>query len=769
MPKLEEGKTATGYIPHENDLIGEDGQPGTPGGKGADAPYYKYKYQWSGSRTAYPTPFDPTALNAGSDNWKDIQPTKPGTLYYLWSTVAKVSADGSTLIENWSPPVRTTPVESSLKIEVRGARHDGSTSIPENYVKVYGNDITGSRSRGLNLTVLNAGDLTVAFQGAYDTYSDTKSSQTATLSLYNKLVQYANASYIIVLSSYDAIGLFSKLYTYLQKFGCSYRTPEVIAQRYAFAFIGRWGLKPGQGYTKTSFSDYTVDVAASVVDGELVANGSDGQPGENLVDNSEIAESYSVTDSSSTPQYFTTGKAFSEVPGGRTISGQARVTLSGCTFKSAGARILIYFQGGSSSSDITKWPAVCEVAGITQNGVYDLKTELTNVADVAYWQKAIWVRLDNFYTGGTITIERVKVEEGGSCSEWTPSQNDRKGASTPFRGVYDSTKTYYGTLRRTDVVKYNEVYYVARADVGAFAGHEPTDTDYWNEYGANFESVATQLLFAEFAYVENLGVRDLQTATEGKRVHISADENAMTIYDEDGQTSAVFSGDQFADSQLFGGADQTVSPSSIDTSYQSGNVLHPDMDYTSTTSNGTFNFPYAGVFNGTVQISSSFTNTLKTDDTKQTREFSVHISVLLDNVQIGYLSPISGGGTGSKTQSFTFSKGIAAGTHTLKSTIRISVPNYSSGSLYVNEEVSFSGCKASADIRMARYFANGQAVGCSSSQYIETLIESNKLLHKIRAGNCGIQLQDGTFKIMIAGVWYTCSRDSSTGALKLTS
>lgn len=745
---------------------------------GADAPYYKYKYQWSGSRTAHPTPFDATALDAGSSNWKDTQPARPGTLYYLWSTIAKVSADGSTLLENWSTPVRTTPVESSLKIEVRGTKHNG-TSVPDAYVKVYGTDITGTIGRGHNLKVLNASDLSVVYENSYDTYSDTLSSQTATTNLYNRLTQYASKDYIIVLFSYDALSMLSKLYGYLQKFGCSYRRPELIASRHAFAFIGRWGYAPGQGYTKTSASEGTVDIAASVIDGELVANGSNGEAGENLVDNSEIAETYNITDSSSTPQYFETGKYLNSIPDGQTISGQARVTLSGCTFPTAGATILLYFQGGSASNNITKWPRICELSGIKANGTYEIKSEFWNVdAGVAYWDRKVRVRLDNFYTGGTIKIERVKAEVG-AASEYNISPNDRKGASTPYQGVYDSSKTYYGTLRRTDVVKYNDIYYVARADVGAFSNKLPTDTDYWNDYGANFESVATQLFFAEFAYVENLGVRDLMTNTTGKRVHISEAENAMTIYDSDGQTSAVFSGDQFDDSELFGGADQPVTPSNTNRSYESGNALHPDMQYTDNETNGTFNFPYAGVFSGQVVLYGKIYSTLVNSGTaKPTRMLYATVYVYLDNAIIGSARVedpagiIGGGDTATKTVTVPISQGIAAGNHTLKTKVVISVKNYTSGTLEVTAKSTFSNCKCSADIRMARYFANGQAVGCSASQYMEALLQkvgtAEKLLWKVRAGNCGIRLYDGTLQIMIAGTWYSCSRDSGTGALKLT-
>jgi hypothetical protein len=101
----------------------------------------------------------------------------------------------------------------------------------------------------------------------------------------------------------------------------------------------------------------------------------------------------------------------------------------------------------------------------------------------------------------------VKVEVG-AATEYSLSVNDRRGASTPYRGVYDSNKTYYGTSRRTDVVKYNDNYYVARADVGTFTNKVPTNTDYWNDYGAQFESVATQLLLAEYANIAGFIFKD---------------------------------------------------------------------------------------------------------------------------------------------------------------------------------------------------------------------------------------------------------------------
>jgi hypothetical protein len=107
------------------------------------------------------------------------------------------------------------------------------------------------------------------------------------------------------------------------------------------------------------------------------------------------------------------------------------------------------------------------------------------------------------------TPVRIKGEVGATGA---PGATGAIGPSTTYRGVYASGSTYYGTTTRVDVVYYSGSYYVARTDApgGSFSGIVPTNTSYWNSYGASFESIATGLLFAEMAYVDNLGVRVLK-------------------------------------------------------------------------------------------------------------------------------------------------------------------------------------------------------------------------------------------------------------------
>lgn len=81
---------------------------------------------------------------------------------------------------------------------------------------------------------------------------------------------------------------------------------------------------------------------------------------------------------------------------------------------------------------------------------------------------------------------------------------DGKDGESPvlvFRGKYDSSKTYYGNSQRIDAVKYDNHFYIARIDAGSFYNILPTNTSKWNDFGAEFETIATNLLLAEGANI----------------------------------------------------------------------------------------------------------------------------------------------------------------------------------------------------------------------------------------------------------------------------
>ena len=85
---------------------------------------------------------------------------------------------------------------------------------------------------------------------------------------------------------------------------------------------------------------------------------------------------------------------------------------------------------------------------------------------------------------------------------------DGKSPAMVYRGVYDSTKTYYGNQYRLDCVKQGDTYYIARIDAGTFTNIAPPNTSKWNVFGAQFESVATQLLLAQYANIGNFVIKD---------------------------------------------------------------------------------------------------------------------------------------------------------------------------------------------------------------------------------------------------------------------
>lgn len=151
-----------------------------------------------------------------------------------------------------------------------------------------------------------------------------------------------------------------------------------------------------------------------------------------------------------------------------------------------------------------------------KNGSNTTPPELLNTSDIPNgWDTVIpalstleylWCTIAKKSANGTLLQKwsvplRVNGVDGGKGDKGEPGDKGESPA-TVFRGVYSDSNTYYGTKYRLDVVKYNDVYYVTRIDAGVFFGKTPTDTSKWNTFGAQFDSVATQLLLAEYA---NLG------------------------------------------------------------------------------------------------------------------------------------------------------------------------------------------------------------------------------------------------------------------------
>lgn len=161
------------------------------------------------------------------------------------------------------------------------------------------------------------------------------------------------------------------------------------------------------------------------------------------------------------------------------------------------------------------------------------------------------------------TVAKINGETNSLIQNWsTPARqtpydgvdgrNGDTGPTMVYRGVYGSSKVYYGTSKRVDAVKYNGHYYVARVDAGnGFQNHVPTDTAYWNDFGAEFESIATNLLLAEGANIGDWfmsGGKIVSTRLDGNKIILDASMACILI--ESSRSGGDYSESQYQGSKI---------------------------------------------------------------------------------------------------------------------------------------------------------------------------------------------------------------------------
>lgn len=161
------------------------------------------------------------------------------------------------------------------------------------------------------------------------------------------------------------------------------------------------------------------------------------------------------------------------------------------------------------------------------------------------------------------TVAKINGETNSLIQNWsTPARqtpydgvdgrNGDTGPTMVYRGVYGSSKVYYGTSKRVDAVKYNGHYYIARVDAGnGFQNHVPTDTAYWNDFGAEFESIATNLLLAEGANIGDWfmsGGKIVSTLLDGNKIILDASMARILI--ESSRSGGDYSESQYQGSKI---------------------------------------------------------------------------------------------------------------------------------------------------------------------------------------------------------------------------
>lgn len=147
---------------------------------------------------------------------------------------------------------------------------------------------------------------------------------------------------------------------------------------------------------------------------------------------------------------------------------------------------------GEDGKTLYTWVAYSDNAD--GRGLYQIPTDKTKYIGIAVNQGTA----SESNNPSDYVWSRFKGEDGQDGMDGKP------GPGIVNLGDYSPTKTYYGNEKAVVVVKYSGLYYISRIDAGSFTGIVPTNSNKWNPFGAQFDSIATGLLLAEEANLAGL-------------------------------------------------------------------------------------------------------------------------------------------------------------------------------------------------------------------------------------------------------------------------
>lgn len=149
--------------------------------------------------------------------------------------------------------------------------------------------------------------------------------------------------------------------------------------------------------------------------------------------------------------------------------------------------------------------------------VYKCTSQTTpgiNPTNTRFWKELV-VKGEDGKPGANGSEGRDGID-GADGKDGTQGPRGDRGPRCTYRGDYDSSTTYNGSSLITDVVSIKNsdgtrTYYVAKVDDNepTFKGKHPTNTAYWDTFGANFSSVATDLLMARKIAASEIDVEEI--------------------------------------------------------------------------------------------------------------------------------------------------------------------------------------------------------------------------------------------------------------------
>lgn len=531
------------------------GESGAAGSDATTGEYYEYRYAKNGSTVA------PPALDADAENpagWSTTMPTV-GNLEYLWCTIAKKSGLSDKKV--FDIPVNsgeTTLMDISGR-GISGALRNGAAVVQDG--SRYAVDVSGNAECQINWDLPFGQSFTLCFW--------MKTDQTLIrwmLNGYNGR-DYVEKSLTVSKNTWFHVALrFNDRTVSIFINGSLVQTGSINEEVVGFSlyddnmfgssvFYDNIRLYDGAlsatdiGKDKSGESDKLVQNWCT----PFRINPYDGKDGKDGVGVKSVDVEYAKSSSNTTAPtsgWQTTAPAWED---GKYIWSRTKTVLT------------------DGSSEYTK--AVCITGGkgsTGANGVgvksiveqYYLSSSPTSQTGGSWsttrptWKDGwyIWTRSIITYTNGTSTTTSPICVTGGkgeTGDKGDPGEKGDQGESPAavYQGTYSGSKTYYGTKYRLDVVKYNGIFYIARIDAGTFSGVVPTNTSKWNPFGAQFESVATNLLLAENANIAGWVFRNNRLESQNGSVYLDG-VNGKVRVNGIVQFSTAYQGN-ISDSNLF--------------------------------------------------------------------------------------------------------------------------------------------------------------------------------------------------------------------------
>lgn len=314
--------------------------------------------------------------------------------------------------------------------------------------------------------------------------------------------------------------------------GWTTEVPTVTSLEYLWQTTA---VKSGDG--KTLLSQWSNPVRVTPYNGVDGQDGADGKDGTNGRGIRSVTEYYGVSQNSKvrpTVWSVSTVPTLSEI--NKYLWNYERIFYTdGSSVTTTAVIIGCYGDKGRGIVSITEMYLATNLStGVTKNTI----GWSSSVQDISASRPYLYNYEIVKYTDNT-TEETDVALIGRWGADGSDGQDGRDGvsAASVYRGEYSSTKRYYGNSFRVDIVKYNSAYYISRVDApngsGGFTGVAPSNTNYWNAYGASFESVATSLLLAELANIAGFIFRnnrlESQTLSDGSTTDGATSKTPMVF------------------------------------------------------------------------------------------------------------------------------------------------------------------------------------------------------------------------------------------------